>query len=163
MQTFLPHADFTESARVLDQKRLGKQRVETLQIVQALTGVRRDVVTDELLEFEPRGWRNHPAAVMWRGHVDWLVRYQFATCDVWAARGYRDTCRAKTLRIFSYAIEHGRVALATSPPPWLGDPELHRSHRSNLLRKAPDHYRAYWPDEVDDLAYVWPGLSQLAG
>ena len=37
MQTFLPYADFAESARALDQKRLGKQRVEVIQIVRALT------------------------------------------------------------------------------------------------------------------------------
>src|SRR5947208_1979490 len=37
MQTFLPYADFERSARVLDRKRLGKQRVETIQVVRALT------------------------------------------------------------------------------------------------------------------------------
>jgi hypothetical protein len=30
MQTFLPYPDFTASALVLDPRRLGKQRVETL-------------------------------------------------------------------------------------------------------------------------------------
>lgn len=40
MQTFLPYADFEESAFVLDTRRLGKQRVETLQIMQSLFGVR---------------------------------------------------------------------------------------------------------------------------
>ncbi|MDQ1681515.1 MAG: hypothetical protein QOH99_56, partial [Frankiaceae bacterium] len=35
MQTFLPYADFGASARVLDDRRLGKQRVETLQILRA--------------------------------------------------------------------------------------------------------------------------------
>lgn len=35
MTTFLPYADFTETAKVLDRARLGKQRVETLQIVQS--------------------------------------------------------------------------------------------------------------------------------
>jgi Pyrimidine dimer DNA glycosylase len=37
MQTFLPFPSFEESARVLDNKRLGKQRVETMQILKALT------------------------------------------------------------------------------------------------------------------------------
>jgi len=51
MQTFLPFPDFEESAYALDQKRLGKQRVETLQIMQALFQVRLvttiTVATDE--------------------------------------------------------------------------------------------------------------------
>ena len=33
MQTFLPFADFAETAAVLDHRRLGKQRIEVLQIL----------------------------------------------------------------------------------------------------------------------------------
>jgi hypothetical protein len=40
IQTFLPYPDFEESAAVLDMKRLGKQRVENLQIIQVLTGTK---------------------------------------------------------------------------------------------------------------------------
>ena len=36
MQTFLPYDSFEESASVLDWKRLGKQRVEAMQIVNAI-------------------------------------------------------------------------------------------------------------------------------
>ena len=36
MQTFLPYPDFIASARVLDSKRLGKQRVEALQVLRGL-------------------------------------------------------------------------------------------------------------------------------
>jgi len=35
MQTFLPYADFARCAEVLDPRRLGKQRVEALQIMRA--------------------------------------------------------------------------------------------------------------------------------
>src|SRR3712207_9220014 len=54
MQTFVPVADFEESARLLDSPRLGKQRVETLQILRAL-------------ELPDYGWASHPAVAMWRG------------------------------------------------------------------------------------------------
>ena len=37
MQTFLPYADFARCAAVLDPRRLGKQRVEVLQIMRAIT------------------------------------------------------------------------------------------------------------------------------
>jgi len=59
VQTFLPYADFGESARALDTRRLGKQRVETLQIVRALTR-------------PGNGWRHHPAVRMWRGYEEAL-------------------------------------------------------------------------------------------
>jgi hypothetical protein len=41
-------------------------------------------------------------------------------------------------------------------PPWLGEPAVHVSHRSALLRKDPVYYRPFFPTEPDDLPYVWP-------
>ena len=40
MQTFLPYMSFDDSAAVLDYRRLGKQRVETMQILYTLLGVK---------------------------------------------------------------------------------------------------------------------------
>lgn len=135
MQTFLPYPDFVECARVLDRARLGKQRVETLQILQTLAG-------------KSSGWTNHPAVKMWRSYEGYLIEYGIAICDEWIARGYADTCRGK---IISLATEFPwRI------PPWLGSEILHASHRSNLLRKSPEHYRQYWPNDPDNLGYYWP-------
>ena len=39
MQTFLPYADFERSAKSLDYKRLGKQRVEAMQLIKAIETV----------------------------------------------------------------------------------------------------------------------------
>lgn len=139
MQTFLPHANFNESARSLDRQRLGKQRVETLQIMKAL-------LTDT-------GWVNHPATQMWRGHEASLLRYQACVCQEWTDRGYRDTCWGKTLDL---ALEHRIAPRFDDDPPWLGDTDFHRSHRSNLIRKKPEHYGSLWPDVPADLPYVWP-------
>jgi Pyrimidine dimer DNA glycosylase len=54
--------DFAETARCLDDVRLGKQRVETYQIVRTLDGV-------------TTGRRHHPAVRMWRGYEGTLVAY----------------------------------------------------------------------------------------
>ena len=62
MQTFLPFSSIRRSVSSLDNKRLGKQRVEVLQILKALSG-------------ETKGWVNHPATAMWRGYEDALVFY----------------------------------------------------------------------------------------
>lgn len=145
MQTFLPYADFAQSARVLDRQRLGKQRVETLQIARCLEGSDRDGA-----DLRRRGWANHPAVKMWRGYEGALVKYQSAVCLEWMERGYRDTCLYKTLAVFSESIDPQAM------PPWLGYEPFHASHRSNLLRKAPDHYGQFGWTEPDDLEYVWP-------
>jgi hypothetical protein len=141
MQTFLPYANFAESATVLDMRRLGKQRVECLQILNALTN-------------PEYGWQNHPATKMWRGHEYWLFKYGQTICLEWKSRGYKDTCLRKMSDIVA---EHPSLfTLGSCPPTWIGDGDLHRSHRSNLVRKMPDHYRRFWPTVPDDLEYVWP-------
>ena len=50
------------------------------------------------------------------------------------------------------------MVLDTGPPDWMGLEYVHRSHRSNLIRKFPEHYRDIlgWRDP-DNLAYFWPG------
>ena len=78
MQTFLPVADFADSARLLDSPRLGKQRVETLQILRAI-------------ELPDYGWANHPAVLMWRGRTPALVAYGLAMARVWQERGFADS------------------------------------------------------------------------
>ncbi|MFC3992199.1 MSMEG_6728 family protein [Actinoplanes siamensis] len=152
MQTFLPYPDFLASAKALDPRRLGKQRVETIQVLRALT------VPDY-------GWRHHPAVLMWRGYEEALVRYGLAMCEIWTATGRADTC-AGTL-VADLRERKGITTVRSQPqlarivalPPWLGDPELHRSHQSALIRKDPDFYRPLFGDVPDDLPYVWPGES----
>jgi hypothetical protein len=84
MQTFVPYADFQKSAKVLDYRRLGKQRVETLQLVRCNLEV-------------SLGWKNHPAAKMWANNINGLIAYGVAMCDAWLDLGYKDTCRDKLL------------------------------------------------------------------
>jgi hypothetical protein len=150
MQTFLPYESFPRSAAVLDRQRLGKQRVEVLQILRTLAG-------------ETDGWRNHPAVRMWRGEEGTLIRYGMAVCAEWTGRGYKDTCSDKIVAFidspFPVYERHptivGRI-VPTFPPAWLGDPYFHLSHQSNLIRKDPDEYGPMFPGVPDDLPYVWP-------
>jgi hypothetical protein len=156
VQTFLPYPDFTASALVLDQKRLGKQRVETIQVLRGLT-------------VPTYGWRHHPAVKMWIGYEEALVRYGLDMCAVWCATGRADTC-ATTL-VADLGAAGGPSVVRTQPelaaagdlPPWLGDEALHLSHRSSLLRKDPDVYRPVFGDIPDDLPYVWPSSDRGPG
>jgi hypothetical protein len=137
MQTFLPLSDFAGSARILDDARLGKQRVEAYQIIRTLDGV-------------TKGWRNHPAVRMWRGYEAALIEYTLVVCDEWDARGYADTVRGK---LEAHLRETGGPILL---PPWLGHEPLHASHRSNLLRKDAAYYGQFGWREPPDLPYLWP-------
>jgi endonuclease-8 len=137
VQTFLPYPSFRRTARVLDDRRLGKQRVEALQILNALHGL-------------THGWVNHPAVVMWRGYEPALALYGLAITREWQRRGYADTVWDKLLPF----VPDGRLHPAA--PPWLGDPLLHRSHRCALVRKDPDFYAPLFPDADACVPYVWP-------
>jgi hypothetical protein len=154
MQTFLPVADFTDSARLLDSPRLGKQRVETLQILRAI-------------ELPDYGWANHPAVLMWRGRTPALVAYGLAMARVWRERGFADTTERQIGEFAPDVVDRSQDELAAAGllPSWLGDEELHRSHRSNLIAKDPAFYRARFAErfgaEPDDLPYVWPGADDV--
>ena len=158
MQTFLPYPDFAQSASVLDRQRLGKQRVECLQILQTLAKGPTETIQQTLRSGEivaivrKTPWYNHPAVKMWRGYTDRLVSYSLAICDEWIDRGYNDTCRAKILAcLYDAPISHIGMT-----PDWLGNPAFHASHRSNLLRKNYAWYSQFGWTEPTDLPYVWP-------
>lgn len=148
MQTFLPFPDFARSAAVLDDRRLGKQRVEALQILRALT-------------WETYGWQHHPAVLMWSGYEEAVASYGLVMCEEWVCRGRPDTCAA-TIRIDLAAagVEQVRgqdeLAVAGRLPDWLGDDRVHVSHQAALLRKDPEHYGRFFPDVSADLPYHWP-------
>jgi len=154
VNTFLPYADFDESAKALDYRRLGKQRVEALQILRANLGL-------------TVGWVNHPAAKMWKGHEITLCKYGIAMCMEWRDRGFKDSCLDKFNAVLKEIAEkitkgkdHPDLTWITDRleilPNWLGDESFHRSHQSNLMRKDPAFYSRHNWDVPDDLDYVWP-------
>lgn len=128
MNTFLPYADFNQSAVCLDRQRLGKQRVECLQLLRG-------------------SWPNHPASKMWRGFEAALAAYAETICLEWKKRGYKDTCHEKCLEIVTPSTK--------VLPPWLGREDFHAAMRSNLLRKNRDWYGQFGWREPDNLPYIW--------
>lgn len=170
MQTFLPYADFAKSAAVLDKRTLDRQRLMALQIMQAafrkrvVTTYATDTESEEViittyprdkwfLETMPnRGWSNHPAVKMWLGYEGGLFLYQEAVCEAWTRRGYKDAFLEKTEFLFSQMGDpYGLIT-----PSWLGDPGLHTSHQSNLIRKDRTYYQPYFPGVPGDIPYIWP-------
>jgi len=139
MQTFLPYANFSNSAACLDNKRLGKQRVEALQILNILAG-------------KTVAWKHHPAVLMWAGHEKALRQYLRAVILEWKRRGFKNGIRVpRKVTLFPEDL-----------PPWLGSRRFHSSHRSHLLRKDPQHYSpigwkvdpkkpCYWPVTIAEL------------
>lgn len=136
MQTFLPYPSFSQSAQSLHFRHLGKQRVETKQIFNALT--------------QYKGWVNHPATKMWKGYEYQLLQYGIAICSEWISRGYNDSLLVQFTELL-------RSVKDTGMPPWIGDCKFHEAHRSNLMRKKPEFYN--FTNTSLLLPYQWPILT----
>jgi len=133
MQTFLTQRNLIENARCLDYRRLGKQRVETRQIIDALDG-------------KTSGWVNHPAVLMWAGCQAFLEYYFNVIAAEWKRRGYQHNM--------------GWMEPRDKPvePEWM-EPDgekLYSSHRAALLHKDYDHYKQFGWVEEPKLDYWWP-------
>lgn len=141
MQTFLPYACYKESAKVLDYRRLGKQRVEVLQLLNSISTLKKGLPV--------RGWSNHPCRKMWQKYSNSLVEYGLVICEEWKSRGYRDTCWEKIHAHWDYTQTNTK-------PSFIGDEKFHLSHKSMLIQKKPEHYKTFWPEVPTNLEYVWP-------
>ena len=137
MMTFVVHPDPRICARVLDYRRLGKQRVEAYQIWRTLKGM-------------SHGWKNHPAVKMWAGYEDALALYTNAMICEWKRRGYKNTMKF---------LPFGGPRVPEFPW-WFTWDRLHESHKASLNRKKPDYY--HWEVSDPDQPYVWPHQINVA-
>lgn len=148
VNTFLVCEDFAESAKILDKRRLGKQRVEARQIIDALEG-------------KTKGWNNHPVTRSWKDHIDALKLYFNSIVSEWCSRG-----GVNNYELFKDIPED-------SPRPhWCSSEKVHYSHYAQLLQKDPEEYSFdnirsrissdlvdylnKMPSEYNNLGYIWP-------
>ena len=130
MQTFLPYDDFVKTARCLDMRRLNKERVEAMQIINTLESDSR--------------WRNHPAVLMWKNHIPALKLYCNTMIQEWISRGWKNTMKL-------YVIEEPIIY-----PSWFGLSLFHSCHRATLLFKNFNHYSMWGWEEEPKYEYFWP-------
>ena len=134
--TFLVSENFIDTAKILDDRRLLKQRVEAKQIIDAL-----------LKGSDAKGWKHHPATLMWTGCVDALKLYYNMIVTECILRG-------KNNNMPLYEID-----VAPKMPFWMGNKKVHYSHIARLLAKDFEYYskKLILPDEIyHKYGYVWP-------
>lgn len=135
MQTFLPYSSFQKTAESLDYRRLGKQRVETKQILQCLLG-------DGSI-----GWGHHPVVKAWAGFEEALAVYGLYICSEWKLRGYRDSLYG-WFQASRLIIKDGGHHM-TEMPPWTRNPAVNQAYRQVLTWKEPEHY-----EEIFDMVQL---------
>lgn len=147
MQIFRPYVDWSRSAAVLDDLRLGKQRVEAKQILNVFlrkAGLLRDGL---------RGWLNHPIVLLYynggRPYVDDVIGMFNACVREWVRRGKQSSINLDD-------VKHLLDQLEKTP----GTPITHLheiEYRRILLLKKPSHYiKAFTEEEVREVLETEP-------
>ena len=162
MQVYRPYIDHGRSAEFLDDLRLGRQRVETKQVILAILrklGILRDGKT---------GWLNHPIVLMYfnngRPYLDDLVRYFYAVVDEWVRRGFVNNISLNDIEsLIKYvnyeygtpvsevmAREYRRVLLLKDPCYYVN--KLSRDELLELVNTEPVYFRGIntWIRDVYD-------------
>lgn len=137
--TFCPFEDFFDSLYYLDRQRLGKQRVEAMQILNVLLKLKENS--------DYRGaWANTPQVRMWQGYEEALKDYLNTAIECWILRGYNNN------------MDYHPVSDDYPKPWWLGWEHFHASHQASLLRKDPEYYSSYFCLDPWYLirGYLWP-------
>lgn len=137
MQTFITYRSFEDTAKSLDNKRLGKQRLEATQILKCLEWYNSDR-TDKAPSY-----RRHPGILQWVGYDIALKHYLKAMCDEWISRGFKNTIDTE--------ISNDDPVF----PWWFGEeyfPSFIKTHRNRLMQKDLDYY-------AEDKTLAWKHIS----
>ena len=136
MQTFLSEPTFAASAKALDSKRLNKQLLEGRQMLNALAG-------------NQKGFVNHPATQMWKGHEHRFLDYLNEVATEMMNRNIQwEKNHEAIVQLFD---NHFLDSSYEDPYWWSGESKqrIITTHRANLYLKDPDYYCKYTPESIE--------------
>lgn len=156
MNTFLPVADFTACAYLLDLKRLRRQISECKWILDALAGRENSSISSRGMHAVFKLWTAENTRLPYIWH---LRQYQLQMSKVY--RQLTKRTHADSLACAWVDTEHLRPSFDLQ---W--SEKLHLSHRANLVRKDPSYYRMMFnlsnipvPDAAE--GYAWEHPSEI--
>ena len=89
------------------------------------------------------GLRNHPVLALWYTHTDALGEYINCHIEEWLYRGYKNNMEIYTL---PKKIEY---------PPWVNDPEFHRTMRARMREKEKMWWQEYYDGSRKQKPELW--------
>lgn len=151
MQTFLPllfiwdenksllenlRDYFIETAKVIDNKRTGKQRVEAKQLLNIL-----------LDRNTSSAWKNHPVLKMWIPWSEALKLYYNCFVNEWISRGFRNNMLYEAIN--EEALEFQSIPL------FITNKHFVNRMKANLLSKDENFYNKYKWNVQAKTGYYW--------
>ena len=163
VNTFIIVPDIVKTAQLLDTKRLGKQRIEALEIINCLE------------EFDKTGkitskWGNHPVVKCWMGFTNHLKVYYNIILREWINRGYNNNMEFYQIEnenlyhIVPCNFHNNSIVFCGtynyySFPFWVAFYPFYMSHQASLCRKYPKYYSSLLREELNyflEIGYFWP-------
>lgn len=132
-------AGLKKTFECLDQARLTKQLVETIQLIEAITN-------------PTKGFRNHPVTRMWMDHVSALIDYGLVCVSVIAERFPDYSYQMMQQKLLNNSLRQDDPVY----PAWFEDEQLYMSHRASLFFKSPELYPQFEPEAKLYEQYAWP-------
>lgn len=120
MQTFLTDHQIRKSAATLDKRRLWKQILDAKKIL--------NILVHSEPPFE------NPVVAQWAGFENFLLTYGLTMADDAWDRGMKSFGMKAQLLVL--AKDGNLTTSRPLPPSWLGNPNIHASHRSYLLLRG---------------------------
>lgn len=186
-----PITNIRYTAKILDDRRLGKQRVEAKQIIDAI-------------EKGGKGWSRHPATAAWRYYpIDYYPQVNTgsvsgrSTVDIlpssitphriddaylpalklyhdimvreWIRRGKNNNMKLYYTDDEYESFINGMWRHSIPFPEWCSIDSVQYSHMARLIQKDPGYYQPKFPEipiEYLEYGYIWPAkwtLEQLRG
>lgn len=127
MQVFIV-GSVLETAQALDKKRLNKQIVECRQILNAIEG-------------KTKAWANHPAAIQYQEHEDWLFRYLMCLENYYWAVYKKDVPELTKPDLMEHAIKWSELASELRPAFHIE--EFFTQMKRRLYTKDNNHYNRW--------------------
>jgi hypothetical protein len=150
MITYLTRASFLDTMADLDTDLLGQIVIEGTDLFMGSVYGTTEIVSS-----------TDPAFKMWYGYEPALAAYVVAANAELVTRGVRchhHLAIAQSIR----ELRQSEVA-EFEKPAWCEDTDVLRSHRSNLIRRWPDEYRAKWKGTPPNMPYIWPFVDDNGG
>lgn len=161
---FLPFPNIYYSIKCLDDKRLGKQRLECKQIINLLEEYDRTHIIPS------KGWSSHPAFLSWIGYTNHLKVYFNICVREWINRGFVNNMELyyideSLFNIVECSFDESKAVYDNSKfniysfPYWITFPPFYKSHQAALLRKNPKYYIKFFGLELGEFinnGYLWP-------
>jgi hypothetical protein len=148
MNTFLPYADYEQTAQCLRSRDLETQILHVRLLLDTL---------HEVDELTVQAWQNHPIVSMWRGHEAQLATYGLAMSEEWNNRTGNDP----ESEYFQWHLDNVSCVddFEMSKPKWMEDKRMEvvmSNHRGILLFKDAAWYSKFGWNVGPCSSYFWP-------